>query len=170
MKKEVLYSEVQRFRQWWLWIIIFGINTMFVYGVIQQVLLGNRFGDNPMSNAGLLIFFAFSLAITTFFIFLRLETVISPDGIFVRFYPVILKYRFYSWETIEKAYVRQYKPIMEYGGWGLRRSFRGRGKAFNVSGNMGLQLGFRNGEKLLIGTQNPEKIKYVLEDLKKYSV
>ena len=169
MKREVLYSEVQKFKQWWLWLILFGINSMFVYGVIQQVILGNKFGDKPMSNTGLLIFFAFSLVLSIFFVFLRLESVISPDGIFVRFYPVILKYRFYSWGTVDKAYVRQYKPILEFGGWGLRRSFRGKGKAFNVSGNVGLQLEFVNGDRLLIGTQNPDQIRNVLEDLRKYS-
>ncbi|MBK7093715.1 MAG: hypothetical protein IPH57_01110 [Saprospiraceae bacterium] len=170
MKNEVLFSEVQRFKQWWLWLVLFGINGMFLYGVIQQIILGTKFGDNPMSNTGLLIFFAFSLALSALFVYLRLETVLSPDGIFVRFYPVILKYRFFSWSNVRKAYIRQYKPILEYGGWGLRYSFRGKGRAFNVSGNIGLQLEFINGEKLLIGTQNPEKLRNVLEDLKMYKV
>lgn len=52
----------------------------------------------------------------------------------------------------------------------MRYSFRGKGRAFNVSGNIGLQLEFINGEKLLIGTQNPEKLRNVLEDLKMYKV
>jgi predicted neutral ceramidase superfamily lipid hydrolase len=170
MKKEVLFSEVQRFKQWWLWVILFGINFLFIYGVVNQVILGNKFGDNPMSNSGLLIFFACSLAISILFVFLRLETVISPDGIFVRFYPVILKYRFYSWTTVKKAYIRQYRPLMEYGGWGVRYSLTGKGRAFNVSGNIGLQLEFINGEKVLIGTQVSDKMRDVLEQIKMYKV
>jgi hypothetical protein len=170
MKKEVFYSEVQQFKQWWIWLILSGINGMFVFGIITQVFLGKQFGDKPMSNAGLLIIFAVSLSVTVFVLYLRLETVLSTDGIFIRFYPLQFKYRFYNWESTKKVYIRQYSPIFEYGGWGVRYSFTGKGRAFNVEGNIGLQLEFLNGEKVLVGTQNPEKLRYVLEQLKVYKV
>ncbi|MBK8703741.1 MAG: hypothetical protein IPN33_08970 [Saprospiraceae bacterium] len=64
-----------------------------------------------------------------------------------------------------KVYVRQYKPIAEFGGWGLRYSMSGKGRALNVSGNMGLQLEFKDGKKLLIGTQKPKEIELVLTNL-----
>jgi TATA-box binding protein (TBP) (component of TFIID and TFIIIB) len=39
------------------------------------------------------------------------------------------------------------------------------GKAYNVSGNQGVQLFFTNGKKLLIGTQKPEEITAILKQI-----
>jgi hypothetical protein len=38
----------------------------------------------------------------------------------------------------------------------------GKGRAFNVSGDKGLQLQFSNGKRLLIGTQMPDELTTVL--------
>ena len=54
---------------------------------------------------------------------------------------------------------------MEYGGWGLRYGFFGKGRALNVSGNTGLQIEFNNGKRLLIGTNKPRELKEVLTKL-----
>jgi hypothetical protein len=49
--------------------------------------------------------------------------------------------------------VRTYRPIRDYGGWGIR--YGRNGKAYNVSGNRGVMLEFSHGQKLLIGSQKP---------------
>jgi hypothetical protein len=51
---------------------------------------------------------------------------------------------------------------MEYGGWGIKYGFGGQGLVYNVSGEIGLQLKFKEGEPLLIGTQKGEEIKQIL--------
>jgi hypothetical protein len=43
----------------------------------------------------------------------------------------------------------------------------GSGKAYNISGNKGLQLVFTDGTKMLIGTSEPDALKAVLEVLGK---
>jgi hypothetical protein len=96
----------------------------------------------------------------------KLETAISDEGISYRFFPFHKRKKTITWSDIEKAYVRKYKPIAEYGGWGLRLGFFGSGKAVNVSGNMGLQLIFRNGKKLLIGTKRSNEVQLILQQLK----
>jgi hypothetical protein len=63
---------------------------------------------------------------------------------------------------LTKSYVRQYSPIAEYGGWGLRLGLFGKGQAYNVSGDKGLQLEFTTGQRLLIGTNKPEELNTVL--------
>lgn len=162
MDKKVLFQEQQRFNQWWIWLIIIGINILPFYGIYQQIIMGQTFGTKPMSNAGWLIFAAFMLLVTLFMLSFRLVTLIKTDGIYVRFYPIQTSMKFYKWDEISKLYVRKYKPIREFGGWGLRYGFFGKGRALNVSGNNGLQIEFTNGNKLLIGTQKPEAIKEVL--------
>jgi hypothetical protein len=89
---------------------------------------------------------------------MRLITRITDEGIYVRFIPFHFKDQFYPWDSIESAQVRTYSPLKEYGGWGIKYGFNGQGKVYNVSGNEGLQLVFKSGEKLLIGTQKPAEI------------
>jgi len=165
MKDETLFSERQRFNQWWLWIILIGINCITLYGVIQQVIFGKPYGDRPGSDAELLIVAAITGLILVLFIVLKLETRITKEGVYVRFRPFHQTFRYYSWTNLSKSYVRKYSAIMEYGGWGLRFGFYGKGSALNVSGNMGLQLITIDGKKMLIGTRKPEEMTETLKKL-----
>lgn len=163
MANETLFTERQRFKQWWLWLILLGINGLFLFGVFRQVIGGQQFGDKQMSNIGLLITTGLTILLTILFLNFRLDTLIKKDGIYVRFFPFHLKFKYYAWEKLKKSFVRQYSPIAEYGGWGLRYGFLGKGKAFNVSGDKGLQLEFMDNKKLLIGTSKRDELTEVLK-------
>jgi len=165
MDKEILFTEQQRFKQWWLWLILISINGLFLFGVFQQVVKGHPFGDKPMSDAGLLIVSGLFLLLTLLFVVFRLETQIKKDGIYVRFFPFHVNFKYFSWESLTKSFVRNYSAITEYGGWGLRVGLFGRGKAYNVSGNTGLQLEFKTSKKLLIGTGKATELMDVLTKL-----
>lgn len=89
----------------------------------------------------------------------RLVTEVRDDGVYVRFFPFHRHFKVFLWEDIESFEARTYRPILEYGGWGLR--FGLGGTAYNVSGNRGLQLVLGSGgwsDRLLIGTQRPEEL------------
>lgn len=159
---DILFYEKQQFRQWWIMLIMVGTSSVFVAGIIKQLIRGQQFGNKPMSNTDLIVATAVLFLLNIFIFSIRLETVIKPDGIYVRFFPFIIKYKHFSWSTLTKSYVRQYSPIAEYGGWGLRLGLFGKGQAYNVSGDKGLQLEFTNGKKLLIGTNKPEELNTVL--------
>jgi len=118
-----------------------------------------------MSNLGLLLTEALILTLTILFINFRLETQIKKDGIYVRFFPFHFSFKYYCWDKISKSFVRQYNPISEYGGWGLRLERLGSGKAFNVSGDKGLQLEFIDKKKLLIGTHKAEELTKTLNKI-----
>ena len=71
-----------------------------------------------------------------------------------------------QWSEIDKAYVRQYDALGEYGGWGLKGGKlwkKEKGKAINVSGDIGIQLELKDGKKLLIGTQMKTEVESVLK-------
>lgn len=167
MNNDILFSERQQFRQWWIWLILLGISGVLLFGVFQQVFAGRQFGNRPMSNAGLLFTFTLTLFLTVLFFILRLDTQIKQSGIYVRFFPFHVSFKEYPWDTISKSFVRQYNPIGEYGGWGLRLGLFGKGKAYNVSGNKGLQIVFTDNRRLLIGTRKPEELKETLIKLGK---
>jgi hypothetical protein len=163
MNSQILFSERQRFKQIWLWILSIGINGISLYGLIKQVFLGERFGDRPMSNIGVITFTIFTISISLLLLNMRLDTTIKTDGIYVRFFPFQRTFRFYAWDKLNQAYVRQYSPMGEYGGWGIR-GFRSN-RAFNISGNMGIQLIMEDGRKFLIGTNKAAEVTETLRQL-----
>lgn len=93
--------------------------------------------------------------------FLRLETRIDAGGVYVKFSPLGFTRKHFAWEEIEEIFVRTYSPIAEYGGWGIRGL--GRAKAYNVSGNRGIQIVTRAGKRFLIGTNEPATVERVLK-------
>ena len=162
MDHEIQFKEKQQFTQWWVWAILIGVNSIFIYGVFKQVVGGSQFGDKPISNLGLLIVTGIIILFTFLFFNFRLDTKINREGIYVRFFPFHLSFQHYSWEKIKKSYVRKYNPVFEYGGWGFRFGLLGKGRAFNMSGNYGLQLKFVDNKELLIGTNKPDELKKTL--------
>lgn len=113
MNKEILFSETQRFKQLWIWVILPGINSISMYGIYQQIILGIPYGNNPMSNTRLFIASSFTILLTIFFLLLRLDTRITSNGISVKFFPFHRKYKQYSWNQLTMVYIRKYSPIRE---------------------------------------------------------
>ena len=147
------YQEEQSFNQPWLIVLLLLIMLIPVVGIIYQVELGKQFGTNPVSDVGLFIMLiAFSLPLLLLR-FIKLDTRIDPHGIYYRFSPFSGKKL--TWEEIETAEVLDYGFI---GGWGIRLPTK-YGTAYNVRGRKGLALILKNGKKILIGTQNPEKLR-----------
>jgi len=159
---KILFSETQKFKQWWIWLILLGVNALFLYGFYSQVINGIEFGSKPISDTGLLASAGMSIALTLLFLCFKLETQIKADGIYVRFFPFHIRFKHYTWDSIQKLYIRKYSAISEFGGWGLRLNIFGKGKAYNVSGDQGLQLEFKTNKKLLIGTNKAEELNAVL--------
>ncbi len=121
--------------------------------------LGRPEGQRPGPDGVLLAFALLLLAVclgTGWLVFWgRLVTEVAADGLGVQLRPLTRRHRF-AWEDIESAEACTYRPIAEYGGWGVR-SGRG-GKAYNVSGNRGVQLVLRDGRRVLVGSRRPEDL------------
>lgn len=157
------YNETQKFNQWWIKLILI---IPFIT-VISGIVLGD-----PESAKSLYLYVSFGVLglLSALFYFTKLETKMDETGIKVRFSPFQRTWYFVAWDELDEVYVRKYKPILEYGGWGLRFSLS-HGKAFNVSGNMGLQLVLKSGKKFLIGTNNKVLMEDYLYQLKeRYSI
>lgn len=165
MGAEIIFEEQQKFRRW-LKLIVLALNLLFIVIAYYQLILGIPAGSNPASDLSLVIILIFTVLFTLFFFSLQLQTQITKDEIKVRFYPFHRKFQRYPWDQISRFYIRQYRPIMEYGGWGIRYGFGRKGKALNVSGNMGLQLEFNDGKKLLIGTNKVNELEVALQHIK----
>lgn len=158
----VLFSETQQFRQWWIWVLMF-IPFVVVFWLIYCTMYAPD--DHGLLPFKMSLSIVVSILAGLLFYILKMDTYITKEGIGVRFYPLHLKFRFYAWSEIDQCFIRKYSPVGEYGGWGIRWGFGGRGRAFNVSGNQGLQLVFRNGKKLLIGTNHPDAMEEAIKKI-----
>jgi hypothetical protein len=152
----IIFKEVQKFRQWWLWLILLFTIGLFGYGMIKQLVFGQPWGNNPMSDTILLIVGSFVVALGLLFYAAKLVTEVRSDGLYIRFFPLHFSFHRIPLEKLKRYEVRTYSPITECGGWGIR-SYRS-GKAYNVSGNRGVVLEFIDGRPILIGSQRPEEV------------
>ncbi|MBE0637958.1 MAG: hypothetical protein IH598_05520 [Bacteroidales bacterium] len=159
----IYFEEEQRFTQGWIFLLLIVPVTVIVWGVIQQVIMGIQFGNNPAPDWVLILILAFMMLLAAFPFILKLKTLINKEGISYRFFPFHRSFKTITWDMVDKVYVRKYSPIGEFGGWGFR--YGKNGKALNTSGNKGLQIEFRNGTKLLIGTQRPDELQKTLYQL-----
>jgi len=105
------------------------------------------------------------LAIILLFLALRLETRLDGEGIHLRFSPLTPRGHRIPWKEVDRVWVRTYHPIREYGGWGIRMGLGGRGRAWNVQGNVGLQLVLKDGRRILVGTARGSQLRVVLSGL-----
>ncbi len=158
----LLNREIQHFRQPWLWVLILFISIITLWGMIQQLFLGQPFGNNPAPDIVLIIIvIIFGFGFPYAFYTMNLTTEIRSDGIYYRFFPFHLSFHKIKLEDLAKYEVQTYNPIRDYGGWGIR--WGSKGKAYNVSGNRGVQLEYSNGKQLLIGSQKPEEFAEALD-------
>ncbi|MBT8178997.1 MAG: hypothetical protein KJO94_06635 [Eudoraea sp.] len=157
--KDVLFKESQRFTQWWLGILMFGISVLPLYGIMQQLVFKEPWGDKPMPDWGLIVYAAGTAALVYFIYAINLRTWIHPDAIQVSFPPFFRKKRF-SIREIASAEVVTYGFV----GYGLRISLK-YGTVYNIKGNKGLAIIMKNGKKYMIGTQHPAQVAEVVKHL-----
>ena len=154
-----MFQEHQRFNQWWVWGIIIGVTCILLIGIYYQTTTGNSFGNNPLSNEGLVITFIPMLGLLIFMRMLQLKTKITSKSIHFHFFPLVRKK--IDWEEVANAQVVDYGFV---GGWGIRL-FTSYGTVYNIRGRFGLAVELKSGKKLLIGTQKPEALKAFIAQL-----
>lgn len=154
----LFYEEKQFLRSNSLiWFAIVSLLITFFAVVLNFLNKGNDW-------IGILIL---SLVIGTILPLLILTSVhlrIEKDGIYIKYFPFHLKPLFLNWNDVDQFFLRRYNPLSEYGGWGLKGTKNNR--AYNVSGNMGLQIFLKDGKKILVGTANPKKLEIALLEIR----
>ena len=153
------FKETQKFSQWWLWLILLFIGALPILGIYKQLIIGEKFGDKPMSDLGLIIFAVFVFSLIAMFWFMQLKTEIDQNEIRMRFFPLVKKR--VSWEEIKNAEIVNYGFV---GGWGIRLSTK-YGTVYNMKGDKGLAIELLNGKNFLIGTQKPNELTAMLEKI-----
>lgn len=157
LKPDGEYYEVQRFNRILIALIIGILLLVSWYSFYLQIIAGIPFGNNPAPDfVVILIAAVFGILFPAFFAVLRLEISVDDRYLRFRFYPVHVNYRETALSEISAAEEVKYRPIMEYGGWGIR--FRRNIRAYTIRGNEGVMLTFADGRKILLGSQKADKL------------
>ncbi|MBD3402572.1 hypothetical protein GF420_06730 [candidate division GN15 bacterium] len=156
VSRQPLFSESQRLTQPWVWILVVLIALLAFWSFIQQIVFNQPFGGNAAPDWLLwTLLAAFGVGLPTVLAMARLDTRVYRDRIHLRYVPFASKS--ISLDMIESVEAREYRPLREYGGWGLRWS-PWAGSAFTVSGKHGVQLVLQGGRRFLIGSQQAEQL------------
>jgi len=165
---KVLFKEEQRFRQWWYVLMLLGVTVPLIvfnfYTIIQQAYRGIPVGEKPAPTWYAIVSLLVCLFFLSFAFVMKLAVWIDNEGIHYLFFPLFFRERLITVSEIRKFEIRKYNPLGDYGGWGMKRSFKW-GRAYNVSGNIGLQLYLTNGKKVLFGTQKPQAIAHAMNEI-----
>ncbi|MDR1591281.1 MAG: hypothetical protein LBS16_00095 [Prevotellaceae bacterium] len=176
MKEKIEFYEKQ-YASLWLKVAL----TMLIVAIFMPTLISGIIDFRGYDLWTEILTVVVLLLVITLFWITNVELCMKSEGIFVKMFPFKMKYKFFAWENIEKAYLRKYSPLSEYGGWGVRvklfslKMFNlfGLKKAFFnetayvISGNTGLQLELKNGKRVLISTQKPAEIEEILKKIEK---
>ncbi|MBN1204590.1 MAG: hypothetical protein JXB05_06665 [Myxococcaceae bacterium] len=155
----LLFEEVQRWRSRWpgLLILLGGVlMASFGYQALDDVSSGVPI-DQRSEPRGLLLLLGVGLSLLGLWL-IALASVgglivqVRSDGLYVQHLLLTRRHRI-PYETIASCEARTYRPILEFGGWGVRFGWGARGKAYNVSGDQGVQLVLTNGRRLLLGSR-----------------
>jgi hypothetical protein len=150
------FHEEQRLTQWWIRLIAVIVAGLGWWAFIAQIVLGEPWGNRPAPDWVVwLIFLLMGIGLPALLLFAKLTVTVTDEAVRIRWIP-------FAWRTIpladiEAAEARTYRPLLEYGGWGVRWA-PGRGMAWNASGDRGVQLVLASGKRILIGSQRAKEL------------
>ena len=125
------------------------INGLFVSVVLLFLGLAWR-----SQTQGLLVGAALVAVLWALMLAAKMTTQVDDDGITIR--TLFFINRRISYDEIVTAQSVVYKPLRDFGGWGYR--IGPGGKAYNMSGNLGVQLVLTRERRVLIGSQKPDDL------------
>ena len=155
---DILFKETQHFRVQWLWWLI-GLCILTSTGVtIALAIADKQKSAEPWIVLAIMI--PVEAAVLYFFYITRLETVISTEGLFFKWWPFQPSYKFISPLQIKKAYLRT-GPKLSYGcHWSFRY-----GTVLNLAPGKGIQLTLKNGRRFFLGTQKSSAFQTALDKI-----
>ena len=156
----IRFHEEQQFKSPWLWLVVGTVAITQWLGFLQQVVRGKAWGNHPAPNWMMVILWlTFGIGLPFFFLYTKLSVTVTNRAVKIGFRPLTNRRIPLSDIVISEA--RTYSPLREYGGWGIRQTFGGK-RAYNVSGNQGVELTLSDGRSVLIGSQEPEQLAHAI--------
>ena len=151
------FREVQKLGgMWWVMLLLCGVAVLAWIGFAVQIVLGRPLGTNPAPDWVMwLLWLLFGIGLPILWHLSKLVVEVTDDRILVQYIPFVS--RTIPFTQIKGYKARSYRPIREYGGWGIRWA-PGNRRAYSVKGNKGVELELHSGQRIMIGSQKPEEL------------
>lgn len=166
------FEESQWLRQTrWIWFILVpGVLALLIpllYGLYWQLAQGESWGNEPMSDAGLITISLLTVAglVGVLFIILsvKLETRVDRAGIHYKFFPNKPKWNQIRKTDILEIEVRKKRNILTMGIVGFHKNIFKKTLSMTISGKSHLYLRLHTNQRVMIGTQHPEELERALK-------
>ena len=117
----------------------------------------------PVAEAMTLMGLIFAMIFTGIMMFgMTFETKVTNEGIYYKYPPIIWKWKLASFQDLQQVQLKKYLLWSQYGGPGYKSRPFGKGKAIVIKGDRGVQLTFKTGKILMLGTQKPHEMELAL--------
>jgi Family of unknown function (DUF6141) len=149
--EQVRFSEVQRFSSHRVLAPLVLIACVGAWVAVVLAIASGGPGKPPVWEIALILVVAtlVPLMLAT----LRQVTEVTASGVRVRLAPLQPHGREVCWPQLVRYAAISYRPLREYGGWGIRGG--GDRMAYNASGDLGVLVETSDGRSLLIGSLRP---------------
>lgn len=152
-----IFSENQQFRQWWIWLIIISVFVLVLVGNYSMLVSKDRNFPKYERTVAIVAMIVPLLNLLFFYIY-SLQTVITDEGIYFRWYPFRKKYKAITWDRVHKIIVKD--RFMKSLGAKYRLGY---GWAHQVGGRKGVEIE-ADGTRLWLGTQRLQAFLRALEE------
>lgn len=161
MNGSALFHEVQRPQYFaGFTLLILGAAVFMTVSLISQVFYNTPIGNDPTSDVALFfLWLLVGIGLPLFWLSIRLIVEVHDDRIHIRI--PLLASREIDTSDIVTAMAETYRPIREYGGWGVRGTRNGT-RVYNMRGNEGVMITLRNGRRVLIGSQRAKELQQII--------
>ncbi len=145
--ENIRFQEVQRFRQMWMWMIVGLVAAIFwvemAIRLIWLIAPGSIPGEPDRGELLSILaiwgicWLLFGIGMPLLIASIRLTVEVGDSDVSLRYSP--LTSRLIPFETVKTCETRQFNPIRDYGGVGIKWA-PGKGRAYIVDGNRGVWL------------------------------
>jgi hypothetical protein len=154
--QRLLFEEEQRFRQPWLILVVVFICAIVFTSVALSVHSITAVSASTIGFAAMLSGIVASALVVIVLLVARLRVRVDHQALDISFRPFV--HRRIKVRDIVQFEPRTYRPLVDASGWGVHYSFTGKGWAYNVTGDRGVQIRLKDGKWLLIGSQKPDEL------------
>jgi len=158
-----VYSECQAFALPWIWVLVIALAAFAWWVGVRQIFLGRPVGSRPGPD-GLIVGFwiVIGVLLPLFLATSVMLTTVDAEGLKVRVAHGLFPRICIPFDEIVSVEVATYQPLLQWGGWGFRRSAAG-DLAYSVGGREVVRVETKEGRFLLVGTRDPEALRLALE-------
>jgi len=150
----VLFEEKQRFVGRGVAGTLLALGVVAFGFAVREALVSGRGPDWVIAAAAAIV----GVGLPWLFYRLELTVLVLPDRFEVQMPP--LTHRVIPLAQILRSEAMSYRPLRDYGGWGLRCGSAGR--AYTVRGDRGVQVELVSGETFLVGSGRAEELAQIL--------